>query len=265
MSPKLTQASSRALVDFHFESNQGMYFSEYLKKNGYVILLGDLVEDYYWNYVSYIERDLDSVLKEVRPVFTDRKRTLALYITPDSKISENELPPNFKKAGVDAWMVLNDESNLSTYTIPNHINIQTVGMKEREEYVKAFEMAYSSGDPNDPYGNLPSYYSQSLKRSFEHSAKGYQKIYVAAIVDNKMIGVGCMLWNNQIAGIYGVGTVHAFRRQGIAKSIMAYLYKEAEKNHITTIMLQTEDGSYNDMLYQKMGFTTVFKGTYYTE
>jgi GNAT superfamily N-acetyltransferase len=236
-----------------------------VKKNGYVRLLSDLVEDYYWNYISCIEEDLSSILKEARPVFANRQRTLALYMTPDSKIDENNLPANFKKAGVDAWMTLSDESKLSAYKMPSEITIQTVGLSKRDEYVKAFEMAYSSGDPNDPYGNLPSYYSQSLRRSFDYIGKGYKKIYVAAMVGEKIAGVACMLWNRQIAGIYGVGTVHAFRRQGVARSIMAYLYKEAQRNNITTIMLQTEDGSYNDTLYQNMGFTTAFKGTYYTE
>ena len=178
-----TNINHKALVDFHFECNQGMYFSEYIKRQGYVLLFSDLVEDYYWNYVSHITRDLDEVLRESRLVFVDRKRSLALYLTPYSEVKESNIPSSFKKAGVDAWMIMSDASKLATYQIPKHLAVRAIGMNEREEYVKAFQLAYGSSDPNDPYGNLPPSYSQSLSRSFENTPKGYEKVYAGALIE----------------------------------------------------------------------------------
>lgn len=261
----IANINSKALTDFHFECNQGMYFSEYVKRQGYVLLFSDLVEDYYWNFISHITTDLEKVLKETRPIFADKKRQLALYITPDSAIKESNIPSSFQKAGVDAWMIMSDVSAVSNYQIPNHLTIKAIDVNERAEYVQAFQLAYGTSDPNDPYGNLPPAYSQSLSRSFEYDNKGYKKLYAGALIDGKMVGVACMLTKDKIAGIYGVGTIAAYRKQGIATSLLVFLYRKAMKSGINTIMLQTEDGSYNDKLYQKMGFTTIFKGTYYTE
>ena len=75
-----------ALVDFHFKSLQGTYFSEYIVRDGYVLLFSDLVEDSYYNYIAQTTKSLSNILLEVRPLFQERNRKIAIYVTPSSNI-----------------------------------------------------------------------------------------------------------------------------------------------------------------------------------
>jgi len=265
MSTKFDSSDSKALVVFHFQSLQGMYFSEYRVCDGYVLLFSDLVEDSYYNYISQVNRDLEAVLREARPLFLERNRPLALYVTPCSRLYDKEPPDAFAKWAIDAWMVSYDMSKLADYQYPVDIAIELVGIEEREEFVRVFEQAYGSDDPDDPYGKLPAYYGQSLFRSFEGSPEGYKTEYIWAKIDGKPVGVASMLSDGKIAGVYSVGTISAYRRRGVGTSLMAFLVKQAKERGISTIMFQTEVGSYNEKWYTKMGFKTVFTGTYYVE
>lgn len=257
----------RLLVDFHFRCLQGMYFSEYVGRHGYILLFSDLVEDSYYNYIAHISGDLETVLEETRPLFAGRDRVPALYVTPWSEVydEKDKIPDTFSQWAADAWMVLDDARRLKGYRYPEYVEIETVDIADRDKYVAVFERAYSSGDPDDPYGALPAYYGQSLLRSFDASPEGYAKEYVWAKIDGKPVGIGSMLWDDHIAGVYGIGTIEAKRNRGVGTSIMSHFVKRALATGIPAMVIQTEVGSPVEQWYLKRGFSTIFTGTYYTE
>ena len=261
------QLEHSALVDFHFRCLQGMYFSEYLPRENHILLFSDLVEDTYYNYVAHISGDLHRTLRETRTLFTERDRVPALYITPLSDLytRDRRVPDGLSEWAVDAWMVLRDSGYLDDYRCPNYVDIEAVSQDDRDAYVNVFEWAYSSEDPDDPYGALPDYYGRTLCRSFDTLPSGYQKQYVWAKIGGKPVGVGSMLWDEHIAGVYSVGTVGSYRNRGVGTSIMAHLVMKARAEGVPNVMLQTELGSPVERWYVEMGFTTVFTGTYYVE
>ena len=256
-----------ALVDFHFKSLQGTYFSEYIVRDGYVLLFSDLVEDSYYNYIAQTTKSLSNILLEVRPLFQERNRKIAIYVTPSSNIYNNEklIPEGFKQWGADAYMVLNDPTVLVNYKIPQDVMVEPVSYESRDKLVNTFQLAYGGDNPNDPYANLPEYYSKSLRRSFDNHSNAYRMDYIWATIDKKPVGIAQMLSGNKTAGIYSVGTIKEYRKRGIGMSLMAYLGKRAADLGISAIMLQTESGSGVESWYKHMGFNTVFIAKYYVE
>lgn len=267
MSILLSQADTKAIVNFHFKSLQGMYFSEYIPCNGYVLLFSDLVKDSYYNYIAQPTRDLKEVIADARPMFEERNRKLAIYVTPYSNVYGDEklLPNSFKQWAADAWMVFDDPNIIKKHQIPKGIVIEPVSYEEKDEYVKIFNAAYSSDNPEDPYSNLPEYYGQSLRHSFDIDHKEYSVEYVWAKINGNPVGVAAMLSNSKVAGIYGVGTIKRYRKHGIGTSITAFLAKQATERQIPIIMLQTESGSKVEQWYLNIGFKTMFVAKYYIE
>ena len=257
----------KSLLDFHFNSLQGTYFSEYIKCDGYVLLFSDLVEDAYYNYATQTTKNINEILKDALVMFQNRNRRRAIYVTPDSNVYEDEslIPKGFSKWAEDSWMVLDNPTKLRDFETPLGLTVEKVEFEQRDEYVKVFQMAYGGNNPTDPYANLPVYYSQSLRRSFENTPSGYKMECYWARIKGKPVGIAQMFWNDTIAGVYGVGTIEEFRKQGVGICIMSHLTKLAIAQKIPTIMLQTETGSKVEQWYIHMGFKTIFTASYYVE
>jgi ribosomal protein S18 acetylase RimI-like enzyme len=262
-----SKVEMEALVDFHFKSLQGTYFSEYIESNGYVLLFSDLVEDNYYNYIAQTKRNINEILAEGRPQFKTRNRKVALYVTPSSNLYNNNksIPEGFKQWSVDAYMILDDPTALMNYKTPSDVIVEPVPYEKRGVFVDTFQRAYGGDNPSDPYANLPEYYSKSLRRSFDNHSSAYRMDYVWSKINQEPVGIAQMLSDNKIAGIYSVGTVSQYRERGIGKSIMSYLCKLAKDLGVANVMLQTESGSKVESWYKHMGFVTVFVAKYYVE
>ena len=267
MIKKESDLDKKSIVDFHFNCLQGTYFSEIINRKDYVILLSDLVEDSYYNYIAQTQGDINLILKETKDLFLQRNRKQAIYITPCSNLYDKEdtLPKEFASWATDAWMILTDESYYQGFKIPEEIIIEDVQYSQKEEYVKTFHLSYAGDNPDDPYANLPEYYSKSLLRSFDAKNPNFKIYYVWAKYQNKIIGVASMYSDGITAGVYGLGTIEKYRKLGIGASLMKFLYEKAVAENISVLMLQTEYKSYVEKWYTKMGFNTVFLGKYFVK
>lgn len=257
----------KSIVDFHFNCLQGTYFSEIIEKKDFLLLFSDLVEDSYYNYIAQTKKDLKEILSETKEIFLQKNRKQALYVTPCSDLYENEnlIPEDFKLWATDAWMILKDDNFYQSYLSPNDIIVEKVDYQDREEYVKAFHLAYAGDNPDDPYANLPEYYSNSLLRSFDVKSTKYKTYYVWAKYNNEIVGVASMYSDGKTVGIYGVGTIDKFRKKGIGTALMKYLYDIAIKEGVSTFMLQTEHTSKVEKWYKAMGYETIFLGKYFVK
>lgn len=255
----------KSIVNFHLKCLQGIYFSEFIRNNNYYLLFSDLIEDCHYNYVTQINGDINQVIDEVRLIFANRNRKLSLYITPCSYLYENDnlIPKNFIKGATDAWMILDNQKIIKNYKIPESIIIGRVSENEIDEYVHTFNLSYNE---NKPHSTLPEYYINCLRRSFNLKNNDFQKDYVYAKINNKIVGVALMVSNNEITGIYGIGTTKEYRRKGVATSIIAFLIKQAIVGvGSRIIMLQTEAGSKIEKWYSDIGFRVIFNGEIFQE
>ena len=253
------------LLDFHFQSMQGTFFSEYIERENYLLLFSDIVEDSWWNCISFVNKNLQDIVEETRSEFEDRDRKVAFYLPEFSDFNKkSEIPENFSKWSTDSWLVLKDKKPLKDFQVPGKITLRIVREEEKETFAEVFHNAYSGG-PDDPYGELPEYFDRALIKSFERPPSGYERIYVLAEIDGEPAGVGILVFNNEIAGIYALGTSREHRKKGIGTSITKFMMEKALDNNVNKIMLQTEKGSKVEEWYKSLGFERAFLASYYVE
>ncbi|MER7969346.1 GNAT family N-acetyltransferase [Streptomyces sp. NPDC096080] len=252
------------LLDFHFECLQGMYFSDYRQIEGGALLFSGAIKDPYYNFFAPGSPGAAASLPAaIEEEFLRRGRQPALYITPQARPADasGAEPEAWAR---DAWLVGDTAALATPETGEGNLRLRTVGREDREVYVATFTAAYSGDDPDDPYGNLDSAYSESLRASFDNSVPGYRKHYVMATLDDQPVGVATILTAGGIAGVYGVGTLPARRRAGIGSAIMRYLARVADADGATHLMLQTEAGSTVQRWYESLGYRHVFDASYIT-
>ena len=259
----------RDLEEFHFRGQQGMYFSEYLSFDDFVCLFSNTVEDNYWNYAAWVTLDFGRAWPHLRYLFRERNRVPSIYVSKTSGLYgkvEHILPPSFYKAYSDAWMILVDEATLSKYSVSPKIAIERINpLSQGDEFVGVFDTAYKGDSPDDPYGNLPAYYAKALRNSFQLHPAGYTVEHYLAKVDGTPAGVATAIMGNAIVGVYNVGTIRGYRKQGVGIALMAHIYRKCADKSISTIILQTEQGSPVEKWYTNMGFQTVSVASCYSE
>lgn len=261
----------KSMEDFHFNSQQGMYFSKLEEKNGYLLVASEIVEDNYWNYAARINRALPDIWPEIEEYFTKRDRRPSIYLTPTSSLTNIGATLQDLKLSIDytdAWMVLTDAPRIASPESPDYqlITLDKTDSQQTEAFVNTFRQAYSSGDPNDPYGDLPEYYADALSKSFQRSSSAYLAEHFLALVNGQAAGVSTLIRRNNMAAIYNVGTIQAYRNKGVGTLLtLGPIKKYFGKNGVSTIFLNTEKDSGVEKWYTKLGFTTQFTGSCFSK
>ncbi|KUN85539.1 hypothetical protein AQJ66_13605 [Streptomyces bungoensis] len=252
------------LLVFHFECLQGMYFSEYQRLEGGSLLFSDAIKDPYYNFFAPGSPTAAAALPAaIEEEFVRRGRQPALYLTPQAAQADTSGAGRDVWA-TDAWLVGDTAALAGPEGGDGNLRLRTVGREDREAYVATFTAAYSGDDPDDPYGDLDSAYSESLGASFGNEVPGYRKYYVLATLDEQPVGVAALFTAGGLAGVYGVGTLPGHRRAGIGSAIMRYLARIAETDGCAHIMLQTEARSAVQRWYERLGYRHVFDASYLT-
>ena len=84
-----------------------------------------------------------------------------------------------------------------------------------------------------------------------------QAFYLAFMGDEPA-GVSQAVIDNKVAGIYGVTTLPAFRRQGVGAAMLSCIRSEAQEKHLGYLTVQTVHGSYAEFYFQRLGFKSGF-------
>ncbi|HDL75116.1 MAG TPA: GNAT family N-acetyltransferase [bacterium] len=262
---KLTQNILQKSEDYHYKFQIGMYFSNIKRSKRKVLLWSDKIEDFYWNFASKInvsEKEIENSIKQITEFFKKKNRKPVIYVTPFTKprsLSKLIQRAGFKLQFKESWMFYK-EVNLK-FTVPKNFTIKKIKTKkEMKIFVDIFNKAYSGADPEDPYGPIPPEYKEALVDSFKKNQKNKFTVHYLGFLKNKPIGVATLIYFGKYAGIYNIGTVLDKRKKGMGSSITLKCVLEAQKNKAKFIFLQTEQKSYNEKFYKKLGFSTKFIG-----
>lgn len=74
-------------------------------------------------------------------------------------------------------------------------------------------------------------------------------------VDDKPVACGLLVRTDDVAGVYTIGVVDEFRRQGIGEAMTWAVLHAGYERGCRVGVLQSSDMAYT--LYEKMGFETV--------
>jgi GNAT superfamily N-acetyltransferase len=256
-----------ALMSFHFDCLQGLYFDHRERREAGSLLRSELIRDPYYNFFAPSDGAEWSAIAEGARELLSSGRSPAVYL--DAAARAQMLEPlregEYELYGTDAWMGV-DLPIPDAVVLPSTVAIETVDERGVEAYVAAFRAAYSGSTEDDPYGTLDEGYSTALRRSLCSSApSGFERWFVQAVEGNDVIGVASLLIKDDTAGCYGVGVVPSQRRRGVGRGLMDHLAAAAARSGVRRIFLQTEAGSSVEELYRSFGYRSLFQAGYFVQ
>lgn len=249
----------------HYIFQQECYFTGSKKLQDMLLLFNNRIRDYYWNYATKLDIDKRSLREGIQRIVDFYKsidRQPAIYITPFSR--PKNLPEFIKTLGFqskyrDAWMFYDNSS--PKIKLPEGFTIRPVESKEEMKvFVEIFNQSYSGATPEEPYGALPKEYGECLFDSFKNSGKDKNVVNCLGFFKGNPVGIATLIYSGKFGVIYNVGTVPQLRKKGIGAALTLNAVSTSIKNDAKIVFLQTEEGSYNEAYYKKLGFSTRFIG-----
>lgn len=255
----LTLADRSAMFRYIIETFS-MYYDAVdvvLENSNDAMILSTTENESYFNFCIHKDGDLQDCIARNTPVFAEYDRMPLFYISPASSYYGKEI--GLEKFADDAFMFLEDETILQNYQPDDSIKIQLC--TDEELFIKIW--GDSRKDPNDVYGVASEQTINGMRRFFKTPPFGLGCFAVIAYKNDIPAANGISVYNNSFMLNIGLGVLPEFRGLGLGKAIMKFRCEKARELGIKAITLQTESGSRNEKIFEKMGFVTKFNGIYY--
>lgn len=259
------------LNEFYIYANKGFYIDEIIEKPSYKIAHSYFVKDYDCNYAidindrenfSEIEKDVESEMKKINaePCY---------IITPISNIysKRNEIfkSNKYNEVSKEVWQIFENFNEIDNIESKCDLNVKLEKTTDMELLAKINEMAFKTGDPLDPYGDIDSGYIKMFENYKGTAGSKYNRDFYFIKVDEKIVGTTTAVYDDRIYGIYGLAIIKEYRGKGIGTECLKQQLKICNKKNRKMVFLQTEEGYYPAKLYRKIGFRDVCTVYYYVK
>ena len=218
----------------------------------------------FWNYaltnqiltqvqLSKVEEAMESLNRKPTVYFENRK---------DLQPLTNFLKDNgYKFDYEDSWMFHSGE-NIDTGRFDQ---VKKVASKsELEVFLKTFDACYQKDDPQNAYGELGSYLNVAKKVWHRHRQTDRLEYFIV-YKEEEPVAVSSLTNHNGIGYISNVGSLREVRGQGFGKTASLYCVEQSKKHNNTEHCLATEEGTYANEFYKRVGFNTLFTAVGYTK
>lgn len=214
-------------------------------------------ESVFWNYALVDKVIGEEELKEIEDVITSMKRKPAMYFEDKKNmpvIVDFLKKRKYKFAFEDSWM-FHDGENIDTKYFSQVRKVKND--KQLQEFLRVFDASYTKGDPQNAYGELGDYLKVAEKVWKKHS-KTNRLEYFFVYKDNKPVAVSTLTNFENLGYISNVGSLKDVRGEGFGKAATLYCVNESVKKGNKKHFLATEEGTYANDFYKRIGFTTKF-------
>lgn len=243
-------------MDAHVHLNLGVYFDAHERDDGLAVVTSRTIPDFYWNYAfSESLRALTSAeLRVAQAALARHGRALAVF-----QLVDEDLPSGWCTLSEEAWMWRADAPPPAKQHKVGNLEVR-LSHQPDDEMRSVFEDAYSGeGTEGDiGYFKLPAEYGDAYQNAAIHAPA--QLVHLAGSLNGQCVAVASVsLWNG-IAGLYGVGTHHAFRERGFGGEISRRAIEWTHQQQAKGVLLQTTAGSAVETMYTRLGFERTHAG-----
>ncbi len=258
------------IQDYNYEGQRLLFKkSKRLDFDRFTILFIEEFDDDYLNLAINIkaknEKEFSEDFIKIKKIMNENKRKASVFINNNVLLNTVD----FKAKGLEVsdnsvWLIKDNLKNVIRYESKIPINISIISKKEEKEYSKIVGNGFLRNNKEDPYDGLSESVIEAINRSCYINNKFITEHYVAKYQE-RIIGTITIMYEKEIAYIYNVTTDINYRKMGICKNLMLYVFKRLTEIGIDKVVLQTETGFYPEKIYKNMGFKELFKGVKYTE
>ncbi|MBP9749910.1 MAG: GNAT family N-acetyltransferase [Candidatus Pacebacteria bacterium] len=238
-------------------------FSAIESVNGFLVIHNDFDQTPYWNYALCTERPTEMHIRTIEKRMRTLQRKPAIYFpnTPSFHPLIEMLKHEWQLHNEDSWMFFEG-------TIPENLNVDQIkkvsSSVELEQWLTTLDASFLANDPQNPYGTLGTYIDLARRAWKENNALGKFE-YVIAFDRGEPVAVATLTYEGTLAYISNVGSRKDYRGKGYGKLVTLYCVLEASRHAVSDICLATEEGTYPNSFYKKIGFRTRFSACNYAK
>ena len=239
-------------------------FSKSIKLDFAKIIYNDTDTTPFWNY-ALTPRPLDkNEIATVAKKLESLNRKSAFYFE-----NADLFVPFIDALKNDGYQMNNDDS----WMFYEGKTVQTIGfnkvkrvesIEDLKIWLSTFDKCYQENDPQNPYGELGSYVDLARHAWERNNAVGKFE-YFTAYNKNTPVAVATLTREKDLEYISNIGSLQDVRGQGYGKLITLFCIHQAQKRDSKHICLATEEGTYPNEFYKKLGFKTRFTAQCYVK
>ncbi|MFH0942737.1 MAG: GNAT family N-acetyltransferase [Candidatus Beckwithbacteria bacterium] len=218
----------------------------------------------FWNQALTNQLLSSEQLKQIEYNLTKLNRQSTVYF--ENKKTLNQLAILLKTnkynfSYEDSWLFYTKNS-LDSSRFKQVKKISTE--KELETFIKTFNSCYQKNDPQNAYGELGDYLKVT-EVIWEKHHQNNRVEYFICFEKNEPVAVSSLTNYQQIGYISNVGSLKKVRGKGFGKLATLYCVAESIKQGNQYHCLTTEESTYADEFYKRIGFEKKFSAVAYTK
>lgn len=219
------------------------------------IVLNNQDKSAFWNHLFISQIINQQNLLQTETVFVQHQRTPAVYFekSPELDANTNLLITNkYKEINQDSWMFYHGPPP------PQFANTKKVETKDDLKiFLEVFDQCYQKNDPQNVYGELGEYLTVAQKVWLTQHASNHLEYFIVHD-DTTPVAVSSLTNYQGLSYISNVGSLRSVRGRGFGKIATLKCVDQSIKNGNTQTCLATEEGTYPNEFYQRLGFKTEF-------
>lgn len=152
--------------------------------------------------------------------------------------------------------------NVNTLNFSNIKKVET--SEDLKIFLDTFNRCYQKNDPQNPYGELGEFLIGS-EQQWQPFHESNRLEYFIAYKNDKPVATSILNNFNGIGYISGVGSLREVRGEGYGKKATLYAVYVSQQRANKLHCLATEEGTYPNEFYKRIGFETKFNALGYVK
>ena len=238
----------------YYKALQSMYVDDVIDYESFVHIKSNIIDDGIWNFVYSKSGNVAETFEKSRSLFVDRTPRVYVLSKTLSTLKLNEYLSKYNTYCVDSWFCNN--INNMRLNLVSDFNIEVELCEDKDIITNTIMEGFSTGDPNDPYGNL----SPTYKEALEKKLGADNLVHLIAKYEGNVAGIATCTLQGEYAFLNNVTTIKKYKGHGIAKEVILNMIKLLKEREIKYIVFATEKNAYTEIFYRKLGFSVVEHG-----
>lgn len=213
----------------------------------------NLGDDYFFNRLNIKTRcnNISNTLNFIKSNYSYDLKTFYIHLVCNKENPVAKL--NIPKFGT--MKTLNLDVAQSIMHGNKHVEINVADKILLNDWIDVFCKSFDSMQIKNEVTSIISQHYEKLTLLIAHY-----------YIDKLRYPAGCCLLfeKNERIGLYCLGTIHQFRKKGVARELISNAAKMAKNNGYDSIILQTLTKERFEDFYKRLGFKTIYKKMLYT-
>ncbi len=247
----------------YIELQRGIMFDKVIRMGFADIVYCEIDSTNFWNF-ALVNRDVSKELPEIEERMKGLKRNPAIYFENrkglESLIGILE-GSGYEKSYEDSWLFwkggkIDSRHFTSIKKVENEDDLKL--------FLKTYDSCFRKDDPKNPYGELGDYLKVIEKTWRKYHDTGRVEFFMV-LKGDRAVAVSVLRNKSGMGYVTDVGSLMDVRGKGYGKAATLFCVKRSLENGNDTHFIATEEGTYPNEFYKKIGFEPKIRGLCYTK